>query len=349
MPLSACGLPAAPHRAVLDEINALWHVAVLKPEGRGRPRTGVRALHLGGVWVAALGCPRTSFARTAPLIRRRDPQAFHVLHMTRGQATVSVGRRQARVGAGHLVLVDSSRPYSGYFDDPAGVHSFVILQFPRAVLRLPPRAVQRLHAVPVPLGPGMGGALSRWLADVTGRAEEFARADGPLLTEVTTTLVASVLGDAVAPADGPGIEDRRRALRTQIQRFIRHHLADPLTPEGIAAAHQLSRRSLYTLFEEDGHSVAAWIRRERLERCRRDLSDPLLADQPIHSIAARWGFPDKAHFSRAFRSAYGAPPRDFRRRATRHEPTTTPHPGTTTGARPASTLVVGGTPRGEGP
>lgn len=337
------GEPLRPHRAVLDEITGLWHVPALRPDGPARLRAGLRGLHLGGLWVAALVCPRTRFARTAPLIRRRDPQAFHVLYMRRGRATVSAGRCNTRVDAGQLLLLDSSSPYSGRFDGPAGVHSFVIAQFPRAVLRLPPRTVRRLRVVPVPLGPGMGGALSRWLSDITSRAGEFAQPDGPFLTEVTTNLVASVLTGAIGPAEGLDSEDRRRALRTQIRQFIRQHLADPLTPERIAAEHQLSRRSLYTLFEEDGQTVAAWIRQERLERCRRDLADPRLTGQSIHSIATRWGFPDKAHFSRVFRSVYGAAPRDFRRRATPHGPTTTPHSGSTTAARPSSTLVTRGT------
>ncbi|MEU5579157.1 helix-turn-helix domain-containing protein [Streptomyces huasconensis] len=316
-----------PHRTVLDEITGLWHLPALHRAGPPHPRAGLRVLHLGGAWVAALTCPPTRFARTVPLIRRRDPLAFHVLHMRRGQVSFDAGRRHVRVGAGQLLLVDSSRPYQGRFDDPAGVHSFELLQLPRAALPLPPRTVQRFHALPLSPDAGMGGALTRWLADVTGRAQEFTRADAPFLAEVTAGLVASVLSGAADPAERLAPEERREALRAQVRQFIRHHLADPLTPESIAAAHQLSRRSLYSLFEGDGPSVAAWIRQERLERCRRDLADPRWAGQPIHAIAARWGFPDKAHFSRLFRSTYGASPRDFRcRRTALHGPSTTPHP-----------------------
>ncbi|MEU2395669.1 helix-turn-helix domain-containing protein [Streptomyces sp. NPDC007369] len=300
--------------AVLDEIAGLWHVPDLLSEGPARLRAGLRVLHLGGLWAAALACPRTGFARTVRLVRRHDPQALHVLHMRRGRAALALAGRHTRVGAGQLVLVDSSSTYSGRFDDPAGHHSCVIVQLPRTALPLPPRTVQGLQGVPVPLGPGMGRALARWLADITGRPHEFAQTDIPCLADTTASLLASVLGAAAGCVDGLDAEDRRRALRTQIRQFIRRHLADPLTPDGIAAAHQLSRRALYALFEEDGQTVAAWIRQERLERCRRDLADPRLAGRPIHRIAARWGFPDQAHFSRLFRSVYGAPPRDFRRR-----------------------------------
>ncbi|WP_260867741.1 helix-turn-helix domain-containing protein [Streptomyces sp. SAJ15] len=69
--------------------------------------------------------------------------------------------------------------------------------------------------------------------------------------------------------------------------------------------------------DAQGVSVAAWIRRSRLERCRRDLVDPLLRSRPIHAIAWKWGLTDPAHFSRSFRVvAYGMSPRDYRRLAT---------------------------------
>ncbi|MEW2427456.1 helix-turn-helix domain-containing protein [Micromonospora sp. NPDC047644] len=48
-----------------------------------------------------------------------------------------------------------------------------------------------------------------------------------------------------------------------------------------------------------------------MERRRRDLGNPLLR-QPIQAIAARWGFPDKAHVSRLFRAHDGRSPREYR-------------------------------------
>lgn len=50
----------------------------------------------------------------------------------------------------------------------------------------------------------------------------------------------------------------------------------------------------------------------RLERCCHDLRDPDLASRPVAAIGARCGYPDPAHFSRLFKSAYGVRPRDIR-------------------------------------
>jgi AraC-like DNA-binding protein len=87
-------------------------------------------------------------------------------------------------------------------------------------------------------------------------------------------------------------------------------------PDAIAAAHHISLRYLHKLFQQDGHTIAGWIRERRLEQCRRDLANPQLAARPIHPIAARWGFTSPAHFSQAFRSAHGLSPRQYRQQCT---------------------------------
>ena len=110
------------------------------------------------------------------------------------------------------------------------------------------------------------------------------------------------------------LDDRQQRLVRRIRSYAEAHLADPaLTPETIAAAHHISLRYLYKLFQADGVTVAAWVRQRRLEHCERDLVDPAQADRPASAIAAGWGFTDPAHFSRAFRAQYGAAPGEYRR------------------------------------
>ncbi|MEO3829549.1 helix-turn-helix domain-containing protein [Actinomadura sp. B10D3] len=125
-----------------------------------------------------------------------------------------------------------------------------------------------------------------------------------------------VISTAAVPAGAAAVSVRCRhsSLVAQIHAFVQTNLGDRnLTPASIAAAHHISLRYLHKLFQQEGHTVAAWIRERRLERCRRDLADPRLAARPIHAIAARWGFTSAAHFSQAFRSSYGLSPRQFRR------------------------------------
>jgi AraC-like DNA-binding protein len=103
-------------------------------------------------------------------------------------------------------------------------------------------------------------------------------------------------------------------LLARIQGYIQQRLGDRgLSPRTIAAAHHISVRTLHRMFQGDGGgTVAAWVRARRLERCRHDLLDPRLRSWSVRAIAARWGFGDNAHFSRAFRAAYGTSPQTCR-------------------------------------
>jgi AraC-like DNA-binding protein len=139
-------------------------------------------------------------------------------------------------------------------------------------------------------------------------------------------VIATHLGDAVVdlvtaafaeqmqrPLEEQGA-GTHRVLVAQASKFIDEHLTDSeLCSKMIAEAHFVSVRLLQKSFEAEGMSVSALIRTRRLERCRRDLVDPACGHLPIALIGHRWGFPDAAHFSRLFRNAYGASPREFRK------------------------------------
>ncbi|MEU8246091.1 helix-turn-helix transcriptional regulator [Nonomuraea sp. NPDC048916] len=88
-----------------------------------------------------------------------------------------------------------------------------------------------------------------------------------------------------------------------------------MSPASLSGAFHISTRYLQKLFQSQGLTVAGWIRRRRLHGARRDLTDPLLGDLPIHAIATRWGFPSPAQFSRAFRAAHDLSPAAYRRHA----------------------------------
>jgi AraC-like DNA-binding protein len=131
-------------------------------------------------------------------------------------------------------------------------------------------------------------------------------------------LLAVALAAQSGEDDGLPAQTRQRALARRIFAFVDSHLGDPgLSPATIADEHHISLRYLHKLFEAEHTTVAAWIRGRRLERCRRDLLDPALADRPVGAVAQRWGLPNSAHFSRAFKAAYGRSPGEFRAEAFR--------------------------------
>ena len=61
-------------------------------------------------------------------------------------------------------------------------------------------------------------------------------------------------------------------------------------------------------------SVSELIWARRLEQARRDLADPLHRHVSVTGIGYDAGFKDAAHFSRAFKSAFGETPSAYRSR-----------------------------------
>lgn len=305
----------APERFVLwEETTARSHMRNrLHSKEQDDFRARMRVVDLGELQVSALAYPHLGVVRTAKMIRQSDPEVYQINYFLNGEATLSTAGGDTALQGGDLVVMDSSRPYRGDVHRHPGSWSHVTVQCPRRLLPLPEKTVQSLLAVPISGRYGMGRVLARWLTDLTAHAAEHTPADSPTLASVTVDLLASLLARHLEAEAAMDPQARRRALQLHIRDFIQQHLADPrLSPETVAAAHGISTRQLYALFRDQGVSIAAWIRERRLERCRRDLTDSSKLSRPIQAIAARWGFPDPAHFSRTFRAAYGMSPRDYR-------------------------------------
>jgi AraC-like DNA-binding protein len=185
------------------------------------------------------------------------------------------------------------------------VSQLLLLRFPRSLLPLPARDLRRLSAL-----------SSQFLRQLAQRMGELSPSDTGRLSTLTLDVLIAALANALDVQSVVPPHTRQRALMARIHAFVQANLGDTrLTPDAIAAAHHISVRYLHKLFQHDGHTVAGWVRERRLEQCRRDLANPHLAARPINVIAARWGFTSAAHFSQAFRNAYGHSPREFRQQA----------------------------------
>jgi AraC-like DNA-binding protein len=111
------------------------------------------------------------------------------------------------------------------------------------------------------------------------------------------------------------MSDDDGALWGRLCVFVDAHLTDQdLRPAVIAAAHHISPRLLRKVFQQHGETVTGRIRARRLEHCRLDLLDPVLAGRTVAAVGRSWGFTVPAHFTRVFRNTYGVPPLAYRNR-----------------------------------
>lgn len=181
------------------------------------------------------------------------------------------------------------------------------------MLRLPERELARVTATSVSCRAGLGTVVRPLLYELARQVDELESLGTPRLADNVADLVGTLLADHTGADRRPGPDDGREALTRRILTYMEQRLHEPeLDPERIAAAHHISRRYLYKLLAEQGYTVSGWIRAQRLAHCRRDLADPALAHLPVGAIGSRWGFPGPAHFSNAFRTAYGMSPSEAR-------------------------------------
>jgi AraC-like DNA-binding protein len=292
-------------RAVLGPLN------IRTDEGNELPDQ-VRAADLGALHVGELWASRPGGAnRTRHHIQRMEADLVKVDVVAQGEVDIEQDGRQARLHAGDYAFVDLARPT--HWTNSSSVRVLAIA-FPRQLLPLRADDTTKLTAVGLNADDGPGALFSSTARQLARHLDHFDVASGVRVGTATLDLLTVALAGRLDRGGGLPPDVPQRVLIVRMRAFIEDQLADSdLTPSAIARAHHVSLRYLYKLFEGEQKSVAGLIKERRLERCRRDLLDPSLRHLPVSAIAARWGMPNAAHFSHAFRAAYGMAPVEYRR------------------------------------
>ncbi|MFN3823395.1 MAG: GlxA family transcriptional regulator [Pseudorhodobacter sp.] len=108
------------------------------------------------------------------------------------------------------------------------------------------------------------------------------------------------------PGPGQRFDLHHPAMEAAVE-LMASHLADPLSPEQIAALSGVSARQLQRLFAAHfGMSMMAFYRDLRLKKGDELLQQTAL---PVLDVALLTGFATSAHFTRCFAAKFGTPPR----------------------------------------
>lgn len=270
---------------------------------------------LGNLHIADVSGSAQTVQRHRALIRRRDPGWVKIGLQLLGEGRLGQGDREAVLAPGDFAAYDTSRPYTLTFAAP---FRMLVLLCPRSVLRMSSDALTRATAVPISGQVGVGALVSPFLAGLGAMMDSSA---APLSNTAAQHLAESVLDMVTAGLTEAGTDTaslarcaRPESLFRQLEAYLESNLHTvDLCPAAIAAAHHISVRYLQKLFGSHGWTVSGWVRSHRLERCRRDLADPRMAEESVSTVAARWGLTDPAYFSRMFRASYGVTPSEYRR------------------------------------
>src|SRR5882757_2225065 len=215
--------------------------------------------------------------------------------------------------ARQFTIYDTTRPYELRFDDS---FSQTILQMPRKLLQQRIGAFDMLTATTFSSDRPLESLVYEFLVGMSKTIDHVDPVTATRLLDQALDLVAMAFADRMRQRS-PDQSSHRSALLYRLNNYILTHLRDPeLSMPRAAAAIGISPRYASDLMAAEQTSFRSYVQVQRLERCRRDLSDPAHAARHISDIAFAWGFNDLAHFSRIFKQRFGASPREWREHPT---------------------------------
>jgi len=270
--------------------------------GAGEFHGLIEHVPVGAVELSTVVAGGQHVTRTPRLISQEAADDFLLASIQlAGRGLVEQDGRIAALGVGEMAFYDSTRPYTLHFEDQ---FRQLVVQVPKRDLML--RETRGLTART--LGAGTPGPV---VATFFGSLAESAKAevDATMLVPHAVGLLSAAAACAGQLAPTP--RSVEALTREAVLEFLGRNLADPaLDAAAVAKACHVSRRTLYRMVGDEG--IAARLRRLRIERAKALLLTN--DDRPIGSVAAACGFETESGFHRAFRSATGETPAEYRRR-----------------------------------
>ncbi len=251
-------------------------------------------------------------ARHGGIVGRRGPQEialddeafFNLIYIAEGSISLTMGGQDIALTPGQFTLWDTTRPMRFVTGENLRQITFAVPQ--TALRRLLPRVDDHVGQ-PIDAAADVSRLFVNHLLTLDATFGELPQAAAGHVLRATLELLAATL----SAKDSPEPHDGSHLLLRQAMNYVEQHLGEPtLDTRAVARAYDISERHLHRLFEKADTTPAAWIRRQRLERCRNDLHGSPRAS--ITEIAYRWGFRDSGTFSKIFRKAFGITPRQER-------------------------------------
>jgi AraC-like DNA-binding protein len=281
------------------------------PEGARPFSATIATSRLGPLQMSRVSTQPYRGSRTRRVLARDSEELVLIALRRRGKATVMspAGRGTIRPLPGDLSIFTSS---SLYQIEHRRRFEALMFKLPRRVLPVPDADLHRLSGTAVAGTAGLGRLMSSFLTRLVDTFDSYPAESGEEVARTVTDLFAVLAAERLGH-DRIETDTAQRVLFLQFRYFINSNLADPdLSAESIARAHHVSTRYVQKLFHTQGTTAGRWILRRRLEECRRELERRSAYAPSVGEIAKRWGFSTSAHFSHAFRAAYGISPREWR-------------------------------------
>lgn len=265
------------------------------------------ARDLGGAHLASVSSGAHSVTRTRVLAERSERRYLKLFWQLSGASRIEQAGRTSDLRPGCWTFYDTSRPYVIEVSDAS---RFAVMLVPQELC-----SAWSAHCAESAGRAFASSGTSRVAVASLMTALHDPQGYEPLAANAVVSSISVLLLNALKCEAARENQSALQNRLSQAHAYISSRIDSPdLSPDQIAAALRVSRRTLYAWFARNGDSPSAFIQKTRLERCRLALTDPSHWDKTITHIAFDHGFSDMAHFSRLFKSAYGIGPREYRKR-----------------------------------
>lgn len=254
-------------------------------------------------------------ARTHNNISLYPADYYKISYQLQGQSLIIQDGRTGHLSPGHLSIYDTGRPYQLVFSEPS---TSIVVQIPHSEFHIDPALIGRITASPLSSTIFPNDSLRKMLMSlIQDRRKPRLAVDYQIARGLAELLTAAVLSET--PTGKPP-SPARDSLLGSLKRFAGAHIGNSrLSLDDVASAHHISPRTAQRMFHNSGETFSGWLRSERLERSRTEVTE---SDKPITRIAHECGFASATHFSKLFRQRFGTSALKLRSENQSEDPTT---------------------------
>ncbi|MCP3403450.1 helix-turn-helix domain-containing protein [Bradyrhizobium sp. CCGB20] len=253
------------------------------------------------------------YDRTPAHVARGAMDHFQITLCVEGGMQFSSGRREVTLRPGDIVLIDMAQPNRTVLRAGSGRTRLMVIILQRAMLAPRLAHPDSATATLLPSDHPHARLLASHYAALGLPPEPEAGSTGATIEAIADIVAAAAGGTADIAA---GVERAERHLYlAMIKRHIAQNLeTDALSVEELCRHFQISRATLYRLFEADG-GLAHYVREQRLNLAFRGLLSPATQDNRLIDLAVGMRFSSDSTFIRAFRRKFGVTPGELREMA----------------------------------
>ena len=286
-----------------DFMSPVLHIGEVLPPEIGFEACA-RAYDLGKLHLARCELGPMEFKHTPSHIRASGVDHWCLTVLSKGEESVRSGRRTLHASAGSIYIHTLAAPFRGRSSSTSSVRLLLSRDnYADLAPILDALSFKRLEGT-------LMGVLRDYILALGDMMSDLHVRDIPQVVNSFDNLLSAVMVPSaerfVQSGDTISLD-----LYSQARNYIQQHLdMRNLGSDVLCSYFRISRRKLYYLFERSG-GVARYIKRRRLEACRRAIINTT-DHRLISTIAYSFGFEDAALFSKQFQMEFGCSPRDAR-------------------------------------